>query len=125
MGRQRWRYNESLRSLCRTSGTRFKRKFVRKKRQFWLTDAVFFQSLFESIKASRRVRRLTAKPFSTRQQKLYKLCRGYKILGPRLAKYCWGRVPGGVDADEYCEMSVMGTSCTKVVELNYFSTNFF
>jgi len=63
-------------------------------------------------------------PFSTRQQKLYKLCRGYKILGPRLTKYCWGRVPGGVDADEYCEMSVMGTSCTKVVELNYFSTNF-
>jgi len=36
-----------------------------------------------------------------RQQKLDRLCRGYKILRPRLTKYCWGRVPGvpgGVDA---------------------------
>jgi len=37
-------------------------------------------------------------PFSTRQQKLDKLCWGYKILRPRLTKYCQGRVPGGVDA---------------------------
>ena len=27
-------------------------------------------------------------PFSTRQQKLDKLCRGYKILRPRLTRYC-------------------------------------
>ena len=40
--------------------------------------------------------------FSMRlQQKLDKLCRGYKTLRPRLTKYCRGRVPsvpGGVDA---------------------------
>ena len=62
-------------------------------------------SLFELIEASRRVhippRRLTAVSFSMRQQKLDKLCRGYKILRPRLTKHCRGRVPGvpgGVDA---------------------------
>jgi len=35
------------------------------------------------------------------QQKLDKLCRGYKTLRLRLTKYCRGRVPGvpgGVDA---------------------------
>ena len=35
------------------------------------------------------------------QQKHVKLCRGYKLLHPRLTKYCRGRVPGvpgGVDA---------------------------
>ena len=40
-------------------------------------------------------------PFGMRQQKLDKLCRGYKTLRPRLTKYCRGRVPGvpgGVDA---------------------------
>jgi len=40
-------------------------------------------------------------PFSMRQQKLEKLCRGYKVLRPRLTKYCRGRVTGasgGVDA---------------------------
>ena len=41
-------------------------------------------------------------PFSIRlQQKLDKLCRGYKTLRLRLTKYCRGRVPGvpgGVDA---------------------------
>jgi len=40
--------------------------------------------------------------FSMRlQQKHVKLCRGYKLLHPRLTKYCRGRVPGvpgGVDA---------------------------
>jgi len=36
-------------------------------------------------------------PFGMRQQKLDKLCRGYKILRPRLTKYCWERVPGGVE----------------------------
>ena len=40
--------------------------------------------------------------FSMRlQQKLDKLCRGYKTLRPRLTKYCRGRVPsvpGVVDA---------------------------
>ena len=36
-----------------------------------------------------------------RQEKLDKLCRGYKVLRPRLTKYWRGRVPGvpgGVDA---------------------------
>jgi len=42
--------------------------------------------------------------FSMRQQKLDRLCRGYKILRPRLTKHCWGRVPGvagGVDAYDF------------------------
>ena len=42
--RQRWPHRdrrESLRSLCKTSGTGFKRKFMRKWRQFWLMDSVF------------------------------------------------------------------------------------
>jgi len=59
-------------------------------------------SLFELIEASHSVhtapRWLTAVSFSMRQQKLDRLCRGYKILRPRLTKHCWGRVPGGVDA---------------------------
>jgi len=44
---------------------------------------------------------LTAVPLAMRRQKLDKRCRGYKILCPRLTKYCQGRVhgvPGGVDA---------------------------
>ena len=60
-----------------------------------------FVSLFELIEAPQRVHRLNAMLFSMRQQKLDKLCRGYKILRPRLTKRCWGRVPGvpgGVDA---------------------------
>ena len=36
-------------------------------------------------------------PFSTRQQKLDKLGRGYKIVRPRLPKHCRERVPGGAD----------------------------
>jgi len=32
---------ESTRSLCKTSRTRLKRKFVQKWRQFWLMDTVF------------------------------------------------------------------------------------
>ena len=42
-------------------------------------------------------------PFNVRQQKLDKLCRGYKTLCPRLTKYCRERVPsvpGGVNAYE-------------------------
>jgi len=73
-------------------------------RQLWLMVTVFV-SLFELIEAAHRVHtapgRLTAVSFSMRQQKLDKLCRGYKILRPRLTKHCWGRVPGvpgGVDA---------------------------
>jgi len=43
IGRQRWRYRERreyLRSLCKTSGTKFSRKFTRKWRQLWLMDRV-------------------------------------------------------------------------------------
>jgi len=40
-------------------------------------------------------------PLSTRQQKLDKLCRGHKILRPRLTKYWRRRVPGGVDAYDH------------------------
>ena len=49
-------------------------------------DTVFV-SLFELIEASRRVHGFTAMSFSTLQQKLDKLCRGYKVLLPRLTKY--------------------------------------
>jgi len=46
---------QSLRSLCKTGVTRFKRKFVRQWwQQFRLMDTVFV-SLFELIEASRRV----------------------------------------------------------------------
>jgi len=65
-------------------------------------DTVFV-SLFELIEASRRVHRFNAMSFSMRQQKLDKLCRGCKVLRPRLTKHCRGRVPsvpGGVDAYE-------------------------
>ena len=44
---------------------------------------------------------LTAVPLTMRRQKRDKLCRGYKILCPRLTEYFRGRVPGvraGVDA---------------------------
>jgi len=47
-------------------------------------------------------------PFNMRQQKLDKLCWGYKTLRPRLTKYCWERVPGvpgGVDAYTWGEMT--------------------
>jgi len=37
--------------------------------------------------------RLTAMPFSMRQQKLDELCRIYNILRPGLTKYCRGRFP--------------------------------
>ena len=43
-------------------------------------------------------------PFSMRQQKFDRLCRGYKTLHPRLTEYCRGRVPcvsGGVDAYDH------------------------
>ena len=59
IGRQRWRYRARRESLCRTSGTRFKRKFMRKWRQLRLTDTVFV-SLFEIIEASRRVHRFSS-----------------------------------------------------------------
>ena len=55
-------------------------------------DTVFV-SLFELVEALHRLppRRLTATQFSMRlQQKLDKLCRGYKLLHPRLTKYCRG-----------------------------------
>ena len=78
----------------------FKRKCMRKWRQLWSMDTVFVSS-FELIEASRRVhippRRLTAMPFSIRQQKLDKLCRGYKVLCPWLTKYC----QYGVDAYDW------------------------
>ena len=54
--------------------------------------------------------------FSMRlQQKHVKLCRGYKLLHPRLTKYCRGRVsgvPGGVDAygHDAC-LTALGRSC--------------
>jgi len=44
-------------------------------------------------------------PFSTGQQKLEKLCQGYKILHTQLIKYCRGSVPGipgGIKAYVYC-----------------------
>jgi len=59
IGRQRWRYRERRESLRRTSGTRLKRKFMRKWRQLRLTDTVFV-SLFEIIEASRRVHRFSS-----------------------------------------------------------------
>jgi len=68
-------------------------------------DTVFV-SLFELVEALHTLppKRLTAMQFSMRlQQKLDKLCRGYKLLRPRLTNraYWRGRVPGvpnGVDA---------------------------
>ena len=79
-----------------------------------------FVSLFELIEAAHRVHtapgRLTAVSFSMRQQKLDKLCRGYKTLRPRLTKYCRGRVPGGVDA-YVCSTSIY--RATVVARLTY------
>ena len=54
-------------------------------------DTVFVSwvELVEALHSVHTVpRRLTAMPFSMRQQKLDKLCRGYKVLRPRLTKYC-------------------------------------
>ena len=106
IGRQRWPHRErcvvsSCEVCAKPIRTRFKRKFTRKRRQLWLMVAVFVSLLVE---ASHHVhtaatRRLTAMPFST--YATAELCRGYKILRPRLNKYCRMRVPGvpgGVDA---------------------------
>ena len=63
---------------------------MRKRRQLWLMDIVFV-SLFKLIEALHRVhtapRGLTAVSFSMRQQKLDKVCWGYKILCARLMNY--------------------------------------
>jgi len=50
---------------------------------------IVFVSLFELVEASRHVHRFTAMSFSTRQQKLDRLCRGYYTLRPWLTKYWW------------------------------------
>jgi len=48
--------------------------------------------------------------FSTRQQKLDKCCRGYKVglLRPRLTKHCWGRVPGVPGGVDFTVTVIMG-----------------
>jgi len=56
--RQRWPYRErreSLRSLCKYSGTRSKRKFTRKNDNCGYWIRFFFLSLFASMEASHRV----------------------------------------------------------------------
>ena len=78
IGRQRWPYRErreSLRSLCKYSGTRSKRKFTRKNDNcgYWIR---FFLSLFASMEAPHRVhaaKEVICHAVSMRQQKRDKL----------------------------------------------------